>query len=113
MLLNTKLASTTRSPKGRVSKGRVPTTCRWVYDIKKDKDDGYKQQEGIDFNKTFSSTAQIRTFRFVVVAVHKGLKITQYDIGNAFLNSKLEEEICMEWPPGYPSESKNSVVKLY
>ena len=28
------------------------------------------------------------------------------------LNGKLDEEIYMEWPPGYPSESKGTVIKL-
>ena len=104
---------------------RTPITCRWVYDLKRDSSGkvvkfkarlvvhGYKQQEGIDYNKTFSSTAQLRTFRFVVsIAVEHGLRMTQYDISNAFLNGKLEEEIYMEWPPGYPSESKDKVIKL-
>lgn len=104
---------------------RTPITCRWVYDLKRDGEGkivlfkarlvvhGFKQQEGVDFNKTFSSTAQIRTFRFVVaIAILHGLKMTQYDISNAFLNGKLDEEIYMEWPPGYPSESKDKVIKL-
>jgi hypothetical protein len=59
-------------------KGAVPITCRWVYDFKRNKEgkcirfkarlvvQGYKQQEGIDFDKTFSSTAQIRSFRTMV-----------------------------------------------
>ena len=105
---------------------RLPITCRWAYDIKRDGRTGaiklfkarlvchgFKQVAGIDFNKTFSSTAQLRTFRFVVgIAVHKGLDLFQYDISNAFLNGKLEEELYMTFPPGYPSESKGTVVRL-
>ena len=95
-------------------KGRKPITCRWVYDIKRDAEGkiklfkarlvvhGYKQVEGIDFQKTFSSTIQMRTFRLIVaLAVNLGLKLTQYDISNAFLNGTLEEEVYMEPPPGY------------
>lgn len=95
-------------------KGRKPITCRWVYDIKRDAEGkitlfkarlvvhGYKQVEGIDFQKTFSSTIQMRTFRLIVaIAVNMGLKLTQYDISNAFLNGKLEEDVYMETPPGY------------
>jgi hypothetical protein len=104
---------------------RRPITCRWVYDLKRNAKGeiilfkarlvvhGYKQLEGIDFNKTFSSTVQVRTFRVLMsLAVERGLKITQYDISNAFLNGALEEEIYMEWPPGYPSKDKGTVVKL-
>ena len=106
-------------------KDRRPITCRWVYDLKRNAKGeiilfkarlvvhGYKQLEGIDFNKTFSSTVQVRTFRVLMaLAVERGLKITQYDISNAFLNGALEEEIYMEWPPGYPSKDKGTVVKL-
>ena len=95
-------------------KGRKPITCRWVYDIKRDAEGkitlfkarlvvhGYKQVEGIDFQKTFSSTIQMRTFRLIVaIAVNMGLKLTQYDISNAFLNGDLEEDVYMETPPGY------------
>ena len=104
---------------------RTPITCRWAYDLKRDKDGrinlfkarlvvhGFKQVEGIDFNKTFSSTAQLRTFRFVVaIAVAKGYSMTQYDISQAFLNGTLEEELYMNFPPGYPSENKGTVLKL-
>ena len=95
-------------------KGRKPITCRWVYDIKRDAEGkitlfkarlvvhGYKQVEGIDFQKTFSSTIQMRTFRLIVaMSVNLGLKLTQYDISNAFLNGDLEEDVYMETPPGY------------
>ena len=104
---------------------RTPITCRWAYDLKRDKEGrinlfkarlvvhGFKQVEGIDFNKTFSSTAQLRTFRLVVAtAVAKGYSMTQYDISQAFLNGTLEEDLYMNFPPGYPSENKGTVLKL-
>ena len=105
--------------------GRTPITCRWVYDLKRDKDGkvilykarlvvhGFKQVAGIDFQKTFSSTAQLRTFRFVVsIAVSKGYSMTQYDISQAFLHGPLEEELYMNFPPGYPSANKGKVLRL-
>ena len=105
--------------------GRTPITCRWAYDLKRDKNGkivlykarlvvhGFKQVAGIDFNKTFSSTAQLRTFRFVVsIAVSKGYSMSQYDISQAFLNGTLEEELYMNFPPGYPSENKGTCLKL-
>ena len=104
---------------------RTPITCRWAYDLKRDKEGrinlfkarlvvhGFKQVEGIDFNKTFSSTAQLRTFRLVVAtAVARGYTMTQYDISQAFLNGTLEEDLYMNFPPGYPSENKGTVLKL-
>ena len=105
--------------------GRTPITCRWAYDLKRDKNGkivlykarlvvhGFKQVAGIDFNKTFSSTAQLRTFRFVVsIAVSKGYSMSQYDISQAFLNGTLEEELYMNFPPGYPSENNGTCLKL-
>ena len=103
----------------------VPITCRWVYDIKRNVDGtvqkfkarlvvhGYKQVEGRDFNRTFSSTTQIRSFRMIVaLSTELGLTITQYDISNAFLNGVLEEPVYMHFPPGYQSEQKGLVIKL-
>ena len=102
-----------------------PITCRWCYDIKRNKDGtverfkarlvvhGFKQIAGVDFNKTFSSTAQIRSFRLILaLATELDLKVTQYDISNAFLNGKLKETVYMEYPPGYPSKVPGRVIKL-
>ena len=98
--------------------GRKAITCRWVYDLKRDINNeivrfkarlvvqGFKQIEGIDFQKTFSSVAQIRTFRLIVaLAVRLNLRLTQYDISNAFLNADLDTDIYMTFPPGYPPKS--------
>ena len=109
-------------------RGATPITCRWVYDYKRNKEgkvtrfkarlvvQGYKQQEGIDFDKTFSSTAQIRSFRIMVsLSVIFDLPIHQYDVSNAFLNSKMDREVFMEWPPGYEEslpKRKGTVIKL-
>lgn len=99
---------------------RKPITCRWVYDIKRnDKNEvvrykarlvvqGFKQVEGIDFQRTFSSVAQMRTFRTIVaLSIRFNWRITQYDIANAFLNADIDTEIYMTYPPGYPPKSKN------
>jgi hypothetical protein len=106
-------------------KDRKPITCRWVYDIKRDNDNnitlfkarlvvhGFKQVEGVDFVKTFSSTAQMRSFRVIIMlAIAYDMELTQYDISNAFLNGELDEEIFMEFPPGYPGENENECLKL-
>ena len=107
--------------------GKTPITCRWVYDLKRnDKNEivrfkarlvvqCFKQREGIDYQKTFSSVAQMRSFRLLVaLAVQYDLRITQYDIGNAFVQSDIDTELYMTFPPGYPSKSGNlkEVLKL-
>ena len=74
---------------------------------------GFKQIEGVDFVKTFSSTAQMRSFRTIVMlAVSHDLELSQHDISNAFLNGELDEEIFMEFPPGYPGELPGECLKL-
>jgi hypothetical protein len=106
-------------------KNRRKITCTWVYDIKRnDKNEiilfkarlvahGFKQIEGVDYVKTFSSTAQMRSFRMILVlACAYDLELTQYDISNAFLNGELEEEIYMDFPPGYPGENPEECLKL-
>ena len=108
--------------------GRKPIPCIWTYDIKRnDKNEierfkarlviqGFKQIEGIDFQKTFSSVAQVRTFRTILaLAIRYNLVITQYDISNAFLNADIDTEIFMTYPPGYPPkdlDKLNEVLKL-
>jgi hypothetical protein len=108
--------------------GVVPITCRWVYDFKRNEHgkvikfkarlvvQGYKQQFGVDYEKTFSSTAQIRSFRIMVsLAVLFDYQIHQYDIKNAFLNSKMDKEVYMHWPPGYENmlpKKKGTIIKL-
>ena len=108
-------------------KGRVPIPCRWVYDLKRNVKNqierfkarlvvqGFRQVEGIDFQKTFSSVAQMRTFRtMVALAVRFNLNITQYDISSAFLNADIDTELYMKFPPGYPpkDESQHYVFQL-
>ena len=77
---------------------------------------GYKQQYGVDYEKTFSSTAQIRSFRIMVaLSVLLDLPVHQYDIKNAFLNSKMDKEVFVHWPPGYENlipKKKGTVAKL-
>ena len=106
-------------------KNRRKITCTWVYDIKRnDKNEivlfkarlvahGFKQIEGVDYVKTFSSTAQMRSFRMILMlACAYDLELTQYDISNAFLNGELEEEIYMDFPPGYPGKNPEECLKF-
>ena len=101
-------------------------SCRWCYDVKRDENNkiilfkarlvarGYEQVKGVDYNETFAATAQMKSFR-VTLAIAKllGLKVTQIDISSAFLHGELEEEIYMNFPPGYkPDGHQGSCLKL-
>nr|GFB22924.1 retrovirus-related Pol polyprotein from transposon TNT 1-94 [Tanacetum cinerariifolium] len=55
---------------------------------------GYSQQEGIDYDETFSPVARIEAIRlFLAYATHKNFTIFQIDVKTAFLNGILKEEV--------------------
>ncbi|KAI3666944.1 hypothetical protein L6452_41985 [Arctium lappa] len=63
---------------------------------------GYIQEEGIDYDETFSPMARLESIRlFLAYAVHKDFKVYQMDVKSAFLNGKLSEEVYVEQPPGF------------
>nr|GEV89781.1 integrase, catalytic region, zinc finger, CCHC-type, peptidase aspartic, catalytic [Tanacetum cinerariifolium] len=55
---------------------------------------GYHQEEGIDFEESFSPVARIEAIRiFIANAANKNMIIYQMDIKTAFLNGELKEEV--------------------
>ncbi|GJU91717.1 retrovirus-related pol polyprotein from transposon TNT 1-94 [Tanacetum coccineum] len=55
---------------------------------------GFRQEEEIDFEESFTAVARIEAIRiFVGNATHKNMMIYQMDIKTAFLNGKLKEEV--------------------
>lgn len=63
---------------------------------------GYTQQEGIDFEKTFSPVVKAITFRTIIsIAVSQKWSIRQLDVKNAFLYGVLYEEVHMVQPLGF------------
>ncbi|GKA92089.1 retrovirus-related pol polyprotein from transposon TNT 1-94 [Tanacetum coccineum] len=63
---------------------------------------GYKQEEGIDFEESFSPIARLEAVRmFVAFAAHKNITIFQMDVKTAFLNGPLKEEVYVSQPDGF------------
>ncbi|KAJ9542807.1 hypothetical protein OSB04_029313 [Centaurea solstitialis] len=63
---------------------------------------GYRQEEGIDYDDTFAPVARLEAIRlFLAFAAHMNFKVFQMDIKNAFLNGKLNEEVYVAQPPGF------------
>ncbi|KAJ9561171.1 hypothetical protein OSB04_006331 [Centaurea solstitialis] len=63
---------------------------------------GYRQEEGIDYDETFPPVARLEAIRlFLAFAAHMNFKVYQMDIKNAFLNGKLNEEVYVAQPPGF------------
>nr|GEX97838.1 retrovirus-related Pol polyprotein from transposon TNT 1-94 [Tanacetum cinerariifolium] len=75
---------------------------------------GFNQQEGIDYDETFSPVARLEAIRiFLAYAVYIGFRVYQIDVKSAFLNRKIVEEVYVEQPPGFESnEYPDYVYKL-
>ena len=57
---------------------------------------GFTQEEGIDYDETFSFIARVASVRLIFAIVAQlDLELYQMDVKTAFLNGELEEEIYM------------------
>ncbi|GKF64973.1 retrovirus-related pol polyprotein from transposon TNT 1-94, partial [Tanacetum coccineum] len=60
------------------------------------------QEDGIDFEESFSPVARIEAIRiFVENATNKNIMIYQMDVKTAFLNDELKEEVYVSQPEGF------------
>ncbi|GJV50224.1 retrovirus-related pol polyprotein from transposon TNT 1-94 [Tanacetum coccineum] len=79
---------------------------KWIYKVKTDEfggvlknkarlvAQGFRQEEGIDFEESFAPVARIEAIRiFVANAANKNMTIFQMDVKTAFLNGELKEEL--------------------
>nr|GEV18246.1 hypothetical protein [Tanacetum cinerariifolium] len=65
---------------------------------------GYSQQEGTDYDETFSPVARIEAIRlFLAYAAHKNFTVFQMDVKTTFLNEILKKEVHVGQPPGFVS----------
>nr|GEW10018.1 hypothetical protein [Tanacetum cinerariifolium] len=71
---------------------------------------GFKQEEGIDFEESFAPVARIEATRiFISNATHKNM-IYQMDVKTAFLNSELKEEVYVLQLEGFVDQGNPSHV---
>nr|GEX91348.1 hypothetical protein [Tanacetum cinerariifolium] len=91
--------------------GKSVIKTKWIFKNKKDESSlviqrkarlvavFYFQQEGIDYDETFSSVAQIEAIGlFLAYAAHKDFTVYQKDGKTAFLNGILKEEVYVSQP---------------
>nr|GEU80126.1 retrovirus-related Pol polyprotein from transposon TNT 1-94 [Tanacetum cinerariifolium] len=72
---------------------------------------GFKQEEGIDFEESFAPVARIEVIRiFIANAAHKNMMILQIDVKMAFLNGELKEEVYVSQPEGFVDQDNPSHV---
>nr|GEZ82186.1 Gag-Pol polyprotein [Tanacetum cinerariifolium] len=63
---------------------------------------GYHQEEGIDFEESFTPVARMEAIRiFLAYAAHNSFTVFQMDVKTAFLNGILKEEVYVGQPPGF------------
>ena len=107
-------------------RGRFSIPLKWVYKIKldefgnwlKDKSrlvvQGFRQREGIDFTATFSPVIRTNLVRFIfATAAQFDLFVHKLDIESAFVYSKVDEEIYVDFPPGIESFLKEAFEKTF
>ncbi|GJU51375.1 retrovirus-related pol polyprotein from transposon TNT 1-94 [Tanacetum coccineum] len=96
---------------------------KWIYKVKTDEfggvlknkarlvAQGFRQEEGIDFEKSFAPVARIEAIRiFVANASHNNMTIYQMDVKTAFLNGELKEEVYVSQPEGFVDQDNPSHV---
>ncbi|GKC93003.1 retrovirus-related pol polyprotein from transposon TNT 1-94 [Tanacetum coccineum] len=96
---------------------------KWIYKVKTDEfgrvlknksklvAQGFRQEEGINFEESFTPVARIEAIRiFVANAAHKNMTIYQMDVKMAFLTGKLKEEVYVSQPEGFVNQDNPSHV---
>lgn len=98
--------------------GKQTVGGRWVYARKRNIDGsekykarfvakGYSQRSGIDYEETFSPTADMTSVRVLMQkAAQDKLILHQMDVKTAYLHAPIDCEIYMEQPEGYERKSE-------
>nr|GEX93767.1 retrovirus-related Pol polyprotein from transposon TNT 1-94 [Tanacetum cinerariifolium] len=63
---------------------------------------GYRQEEGINFEESFTPVARMEAIRiFLAYTTHKGFTLYQMDVKTAFLHGSLKEDVYVCQPEGF------------
>ncbi|GJY67762.1 putative ribonuclease H-like domain-containing protein [Tanacetum coccineum] len=94
--------------------GKKAIGTKWVYRNKKDERgivvrnkarlvaQGYKQEEGIDYDEVFALVARVEAIRiFLAFASFMNFPVYQMDVKSAFLYGTIEEEVYVCQPLGF------------
>ena len=75
---------------------------------------GYRQEEGIDYDEVFALVARIEAIRlFLAYASYMGFTVYQMDVKSAFLYGTITEEVYVFQPPGFVDHNHpNKVYKV-
>ncbi|GJZ56863.1 putative ribonuclease H-like domain-containing protein [Tanacetum coccineum] len=106
--------------------GKKAIGTKWVFRNKKDQRgivvrnkarlvaQGYRQEEGVDYDEVFAPVARIEAIRlFLAYASFMDFTVYQMDVKSAFLYGTIEEEVYVSQPPGFVDpEFPNRVYKV-
>ncbi|GJV10423.1 putative ribonuclease H-like domain-containing protein [Tanacetum coccineum] len=94
--------------------GKKAIGTKWVFKNKRDERSivvknkarlvaqGFRQEEGINYDKVFAPVARIEAIRlFLAFASYMGFTVYQMDVKSAFLYGTIEEEVYVHQPPGF------------
>ncbi|GKC23961.1 retrovirus-related pol polyprotein from transposon TNT 1-94, partial [Tanacetum coccineum] len=86
--------------------GKTIIGTKWIYRNKMDEygiviknkailvTQGYRQEEGIDYDETFAPVAILKAIRiFLAYVAYMGFMVYQMDVKSEFLNGKISEEV--------------------
>ncbi|GKF18747.1 putative ribonuclease H-like domain-containing protein, partial [Tanacetum coccineum] len=111
--------------------GKKAIGTKWVFKNKRDErsivvknkarlvSQGFRQEEGIDYDEVFSPVARIEAIRlFLAFASYMGFTIYQMDVKSAFLYGTIEEEVYVHQPsgfvdPGHPNKVYKVIKALH
>ena len=103
----------------KLPEGKEVVGGRWVYALKSNADGsekykaryvakGFNQKFGIDYDETFSPTANLTSVRVLMQkAAQENMVLHQMDVKTAYLNAPIDFEIYMKQPEGYEVTSEN------
>ena len=74
---------------------------------------GFSQRPGLDYSETFAPVVRFSSIRLLTaIAAVRGYAMIQADVDKAYLHGKLDEELYMRGPVGYPG-TKGKVLRLH
>ncbi|GJV35802.1 reverse transcriptase domain-containing protein [Tanacetum coccineum] len=111
--------------------GKKAIGTKWVFRNKRDERSivvknkarlvaqGFRQEEGIDYDEVFAPVARIEAIRlFLAFASYMGFPVYQMDVKSAFLYGTIEEEVYVHQPlgfvdPAHPNKVYKVIKALY
>ncbi|GKB89068.1 putative ribonuclease H-like domain-containing protein [Tanacetum coccineum] len=106
--------------------GKKAIGTKWVFRNKRDERSivvknkarlvaqGFRQEEGIDYDEVFAPVARIEAIRlFLAFASFMGFPVYQMDVKSAFIYGTIEEDVYVHQPPGFVDPAHpNKVYKV-